>query len=129
MANIPDSVAAFLGGPRIVVAGVTRRGDTPANVIFRRLRDSGHEAIPVNPHATEVEGHVCYPDIRSVSDPIHGDMIVTHPSVSAAVAREAIERGVRHVWFHRSLGDGSVSAETTSTVTSDTVGHGSCTLS
>jgi len=38
-------------------------------------------------------------------------MVVTHPSVSARVARSALQRGIAHVWFHRSYGEGSVSNE------------------
>lgn len=111
MISEPQSVAAFLEGKRIVVAGVSRSGASPANAIFRRLRDTGHEVIPVNPNAAEVEGQTCYPDVRSVPGPIHGVMVVTHPSVSTDVARAAVERGVKHIWFHRSFGSGSVSPE------------------
>ena len=111
MVNMPQSVAAFLDGKRIVVAGVSRSGTAPANAILRRLRDTGHEAIPVNPNASTVEGQTCYPDVRSVPGPIDGVMVVTHPSISAEVARAAVERGIKHVWLHRSFGSGSVSPE------------------
>jgi predicted CoA-binding protein len=108
---MPPSVAAFLDGNRIVVAGVSRSGSAPANAILRRLRDTGHSVIPVNPNAAEVEGETCYPDIRSVPGVVDGVMVVTHPSISVAIARAAIERGVKHIWFHRSFGTGSVSPE------------------
>jgi len=111
MTKIPPSVAGFLAGQRIAVAGVSRSGSAPANAIFRRLRECGHEVIPVNPNASELEGSPCYPDIGSVPGPLHGVMVVTPPSVSAAVAREALDRGVKHIWFHRSFGSGSVGAE------------------
>lgn len=111
MADIPASVAAFLAGRRIVVAGVSRSGTAAANAVLRRLRDTGHEVFPVNPNAAEVEGQTCYPDIRSVPGPIDAVMVVTHPAVSADIARAAVERGVRHIWFHRSFGAGSVSSE------------------
>jgi predicted CoA-binding protein len=108
---MPPAVAAFLDARRIVVAGVSRSGSAPANAILRRLRDTGHEAIPVNPNAPEVEGQTCYPDIRSVPGRVDAVMVVTHPAISAEVARAAVERGIKHVWFHRSFGEGSVSAE------------------
>lgn len=111
MNNMPPSVAAFLDGKRIVVAGVSRSGSAPANAIFRRLRDTGHDVIPVNPNASEAEGQICYPDVRSVPGVIDGVMVVTHPSISAEVARAAIARGVKNIWFHRSFGAGSVSPE------------------
>jgi predicted CoA-binding protein len=111
MDSIPQSVADFLAGSRIVVAGVSRSGSAPANAIFRRLRDSGHEVIPVNPNASQLEGQPCYPDVRSVPGPVHGVMVATHPSIAAVVAREALDCGVRHIWFHRSFGAGSVAPE------------------
>ncbi len=104
----PKPVGDFLAGKRIVVAGVSRAGAAPANAIFRRLRDCGHEVIAVNPNASELEGQTGYPDVRSVPDPVHGVMVVTHPSASADVARQALDRGVQHIWFHRSFGSGSV---------------------
>jgi len=110
-AAMPESVAAFLDGKRIVVAGVSRSGNAAANAIFRRLRDTGHEVIAVNPKAAEVEGQVCYPDLGAVPGTIDGLMVVTHPAVAADVVRAALDRGVRHIWFHRSFGTGSVSED------------------
>ena len=111
MNNVPPSIAAFLAADPIAVAGVSRAGNTPANAIFRRLRDSGHQVIPLNPNASEIEGQPCFSDLASVPGPVHAVMVVTHPSVSASVAQAAASRGVRHIWFHRSFGAGSVSPE------------------
>lgn len=108
MPAMPAAVADFLAGRRIVVAGVSRSGNAPANAILRRLRDTGHEVIPVNPAARELEGLPCHPSVRDVPGTIDGVMVVTHPSVAAEVVRAALERGVKQIWFHRSLGSGSV---------------------
>ena len=109
MARIPDSVAAFLQGRRFVVAGVSRDPAQPANAIFRRLKASGYEVFPVNPQAAEVEGVACYRDLAVVPGPIDGVMIVTAPEVSMEVVRQCADLGIRRVWFHRSIGQGSVS--------------------
>lgn len=109
MAAIPQSVAAFLAGRPVVVAGVSREGDMPANAIFRRLRAAGCEPIPVNPNAEQLEGATCYADIGAVPGAIHGLMVVTPPAAAVGVVRAALARGVRHIWFHRSVGAGSVS--------------------
>ena len=52
MAQVPESVAEFLRGKRIAVAGVSRGQPQSANFIFRKLRDAGYETFPVNPRAT-----------------------------------------------------------------------------
>jgi predicted CoA-binding protein len=108
---LPRPVAEFLAGKRIAVAGVSRSGKAPANAIFRRLAESGHEAIPINPNASELEGTRAYPDLASIPGAVDGLMVVTHPSVAAKLVREAAARGIRQVWFHRSFGEGSVSNE------------------
>jgi predicted CoA-binding protein len=111
MAKTPESVAGFLSGKRFAVVGVSRDTGQPANAVYRRLRDAGYEVFAVNPNASEVEGARCYPDLASVPSAIDAVMIVTHPDMSAAVVRQCAARGVRHVWLHRSFGDGSVSEE------------------
>jgi predicted CoA-binding protein len=109
--NVPQSVGQFLQGKHIAVAGVSRHSDQPANAIYRRLRDSGFEVFPVNPNAGQVEGVACYPNLASIPVPIDGVVVVTHPDVSIDVVRECSELGIRRVWFHRSIGEGSVSED------------------
>lgn len=111
MTTLPRGVVDFLAVKRIAVAGVSRDRRQPANAIFRRLRETGHEVVPINPKAVEVEGARCYPSLGAVPDAIDAVMIVTPPDASAEVVRQAAERGVKQVWFHRSFGDGSVSPE------------------
>lgn len=109
MRPLPDAVAAFLAGRRVVVAGVSREGKLPANAIFRKLRASGHEAIPVNPNATEVEGTTCYHDLAEVPGEVDGVVVATPPAAAEEIVRQAAARGVRQIWFHRSFDQGSVS--------------------
>jgi len=108
---MPASVARFLEGKRIAVAGVSRQGRQPANAIFRKLKGAGYEVFPINPRASTVEDVACYPDLRSVPSPLDGVVIATAPAASLEVVRECAACGVRRVWVHRSFGDGSVSQE------------------
>lgn len=111
MAKVPESVADFLQGKRIAVAGVSRDPRQAANVLYRKLRDSGRETFPVNPNAAQAEGVRCYPDIGSVPGPLDGIVIATHPAVAVELVRQCSAHGVRRVWFHRSFGAGSTSDE------------------
>jgi predicted CoA-binding protein len=109
MVNLPEPVAQFLRGKRIAVAGVSREAGQAANAVYRKLRDSGYEALPVNPNASEIEGVRCYPDLASIPGVIDGVVVATHPEVSAELVRQCSDRGVPRAWFHRSFGQGSVS--------------------
>lgn len=109
MARMPKLIAEFLSGKRIAVAGVSRGADSAANPVYRKLRDRGYEVFPVNPNASELEGARCYADLASIPGELDGVLIATHPGVSAQVVRQAADRRVRRIWFHRSFGQGSVS--------------------
>lgn len=110
MTSVPPDVAAFLSSKRIAVAGVSRSGDQPANAIFRKLRDAGHDVVPINPQASQLEDVACYPDLASVPGEIDALMVVAHPDVAEDLVRQANARGIRQIWFHRSFGAGSISA-------------------
>lgn len=111
MNQVPHSVADFLEGKRIAVAGVSRHADVAANAVFKKLQQCQYEVFPVNPNAHEVEGVPCYSDLAAIPGELDGVVIATHPDVSQSVVRDCKERRVPRVWFHRSFGQGSVSQE------------------
>jgi len=111
MVKVSESVSEFLRGKRFAVAGVSRASGQAANAIYRRLKDCGYEVFPINPNASEVEGVTAYPDLASIPVTVDGVVIATHPDASVDIVRQCGKQGVTRVWFHRSFGDGSVSAK------------------
>ena len=111
MSKLPEAVERFLNAKRIAVVGVSRDSQQAANNVYRKLRTSGYEVFAVNPQASEVEGDVCYADLRAIPNKPEAVVIVTHPNVSAQIVRECAELGITQVWLHRSFGEGSVSEE------------------
>ena len=109
MPHVPETVARFLAGKRFAVAGVSRQPQQAANAIFRKLAAGGYTVYPLNPHAPQLEGVSCYPDVASLPEPVDGIVVATHPDVASEIVRQAADRGVPRVWFHRSFGQGSVS--------------------
>jgi predicted CoA-binding protein len=109
MSHVAELITDFLRGRRIAVAGVSRGAGSAANLVFRKLRGSGYEVFPINPNASEVEGARCFPNLESVPGDLDGLVVATHPDVSVDVVRQAVDRKVPRIWFHRSFGRGSVS--------------------
>lgn len=109
MVPTPPLVADFLSARRVAVAGVSRSGGQPANAILRRLRDGGQDVVAINPHAEQLEGAKCYPDLGAVPGVVDGLMVVVPPAAAERLVRQAAARGITRIWFHRSFGDGSVS--------------------
>jgi predicted CoA-binding protein len=109
-----DRVHDFLAQKRIAVAGVSRdnRRHPTGNLIYRRLKKTGHEVFAVNPNLQTFEGDRCYPDLRSIPGGVDGVVIVTRPEVTERIVHDCGDAGVRRVWMHQSIGKGtSVSPE------------------
>jgi uncharacterized protein len=99
----------FLGQKRIAVAGVSRdKSHHPAgNLIYQRLKRTGHEVFPVNPNMPSFEGDRCYPDLQSIPGGVDGVMIITRPETTQQIVRDCTSAGVRRVWMHQSMAKGS----------------------
>jgi uncharacterized protein len=112
MDSLKEQAADFLAQKRIAVAGVSR-GDrnAPANVIYRKLRDSGYEVFALNPNAAAVENDPCYANLRALPQAVDAVVVATAPEMSAEVVRDCAQAGVSRVWLHRSFGGGSVSRQ------------------
>ena len=99
----------FLAQRRIAVAGVSRGNSQHAasNLIYRRLKSTGHDVFAVNPHMPSFDGDRCYPDVRSIPGGVDGVVVVTRPETTAQIVRDCNDAGVRRVWMHQSLAKGS----------------------
>jgi predicted CoA-binding protein len=110
MPTVKEAATEFLGNKRIAVTGVSRSPQGHgSNVVYQRLRDRGYEVFAVNPNADQVEGDPCYQDLKSIPGGVDGVVIGTRPEVAEDTMRECADLGIRHVWMHRSFGEGSVS--------------------
>jgi predicted CoA-binding protein len=114
MITTKQAAADFLAHRRIAVTGVSREaGNHGSNVVYTRLRDRGYEVFAVNPNADQVEGDPAYPLLASIPDGVDAVVIATRPEHATTTMRECADLGIDHVWMHRSVGSGSVSAEAT----------------
>ena len=99
----------FLAQKRLAVSGVSRdkRHHPAGNLIYHRLKTTGHDVFPVNPHMQTFEGDRCYPDLTSIAGGVDGVVIITRPETTQRIVRDCSDAGVRRVWMHQSMGKGS----------------------
>ena len=103
------NVHDFLAQKRIAVAGVSRNNSHhPAgNLIYQRLKRTGHDVFPVNPHMQTFESDRCYPNLQSIPGGVDGVVIITRPETTERIVHDCRAAGVRRVWMHQSLAQGS----------------------
>ncbi|NTW40662.1 MAG: CoA-binding protein [Cellulomonadaceae bacterium] len=109
-----EAAEQFLARRRIAVTGVSRNAEGHgANIVYQRLRSTGYEVFAVNPHAEQVEGDACYPDLTAIPGGVEAVVIGTRPDHAEATMREAVGLGITRVWMHGSIGGTSVSQTAT----------------
>jgi predicted CoA-binding protein len=112
--TLKEAASQFLAQKRIAVTGVSRKPkEHGSNTVFKRLRDRGYDVFAVNPNADSVEGACSYHNLKSIPGGVDAVVIATAPDKAEGTMRECVELGIKHVWMHRSYGQGSVSAEAT----------------
>ena len=106
---LETKVHDFLAQGRIAVAGVSRNHShhPVANLIYQRLKKTGRDVFPVNPHMQTFEGERCFPDLKSIPGGVDGVVIITRPEVTERIVHDCAEAKVCRVWMHHSLGKGS----------------------
>lgn len=101
--TLDAKIQDFLAQRRIAVAGITRGEDGSANLIYRKLKSTGHQVFAVNPNADSFDGDPCYPNLQAIPGGVDGVVIVTRPEVTEAIVRQCAAAGVARVWMHQSF--------------------------
>ncbi|MFP5212000.1 MAG: CoA-binding protein [Acidobacteriota bacterium] len=102
-----QEIKAFLGRIRtIAVVGVSHKPERDSHHVASYLKAHGYRVIPVNPKYEEVLGETCYPDLKSVPEPI--DVVDIFRSVDAipGIVDEAIDVKAGAVWMQLGLEHG-----------------------
>ena len=103
-------VEDFLNQKNIAVAGYSLHDRNTGNYIYEKLKKNGYRVFAVNPKAT-TENTQCFPDIKSIPEPIDAVMIAAPPSAAVNIVQQCIDHNIKRIWMHRSIDNGSYSPE------------------
>jgi len=94
---------------RVMVIGASRDKSKYGNKAVRAYQQKGHEVLPVNPNADEIEGARAYADIASVPGPIDRATVYLPEDAGRNAMDELAERGdVQEVFLNPGADEDSV---------------------
>lgn len=91
----------FIASEPIAMVGASRNPKKFGFTAFRELKEKGMNIIPVNPHAEEIHGVKAYPDLKSLPPGVGALLIMTRKGQTAAIVREAKEKGIKQIWIQQ----------------------------
>lgn len=96
--NQTKKITQFFETPKIAVVGASRNISKYGNIIYKRLKDRGYHAIPVNPFADEIDGDKCISSIADLNPQDTALVLVTHRKDTDKITEEAIKLGFTQIW-------------------------------
>lgn len=91
----------FIQSKKIAVVGMSRTGKKFGNMAGKELLAKGYEIYPVHPDVKEIDGMVCYPDLKSLNGKVDGVWISIPPKKVPAVLQDAAEIGLKNIWLQQ----------------------------
>ncbi len=97
--SIPEIIEDFLAQGPYAVVGASADREKYGNKVLRAYFQSGREAWPINPQATEVEGHPAFASLSELPSVPRAISVITPPRVTEKVVEEAAAAGVEILWM------------------------------
>lgn len=94
-------ISEFLESQPIAMIGVSRNPKKFGYAAFKELKDKGMNILPVNPEADEIMGQKAFHNISLLPPEVQGIIILTKKERTAAVIREAKEKGIKKIWIQQ----------------------------
>jgi predicted CoA-binding protein len=91
----------FLDSQPIAMVGVSRNPKKFGYAAFKELKEKGMELIPVNPIADQIMGVKSYKNVKALPSDVNGIIVFTKKDKTAAVIREAKEKGINNIWIQQ----------------------------
>ncbi|MFC1553284.1 CoA-binding protein [candidate division KSB1 bacterium] len=98
-----SSIENFFEQKKIAVVGVSRSSKKFGNTIFDGLKSKGFTVYAVNRKTGETDEGI-YPDLKSLPEKADSIIVVVKPEEAVNVVKDAVEQGIRHIWFQQGAG-------------------------
>lgn len=109
MKNHRPDIAAFLEQGSFAVVGASQDRAKYGNKCLRCYQQHGLPVVAVNPKAVDVEGSKGYASLALVPDTVRASSVVAPPAAAMGIVKDAIARGIRHLWFQPGAEEASAS--------------------
>ncbi len=83
----------------VAVVGLSANWHRPSNFAAKYLLQHRYRVIPVNPAYAEVLGERCYPDLKSIPEPVDVVNVFRRAEEVPPIVEDAIAIGAKVVWM------------------------------
>jgi predicted CoA-binding protein len=94
-------VDRFFSKKKLAVVGVSRQKYKFGNTVYYDLKKKGFRVFPVNAHMQTFDNERCFPDLKSLPEPIDGAVLVIPPAQTEQIVKDAAAANVPLIWMQQ----------------------------
>ena len=94
-------VENFLSEKSIAIVGASRDDKKFGHRVIIELKSKGYNLFLVNPSTEFIANEKCYPDLLSIPEEINAAFLVTPPSVTIKILKDALIKGIKKIWIQQ----------------------------
>ena len=90
----------FFAQNRFAFVGASRKNGDFSRTLLREFLKRNYDAVPVNPHTTEIEGRQCFPSVNEIKPVVSAALLLNPKYATGAIVRECAEAGITLLWVY-----------------------------
>ena len=99
--GLKPKIDAFFGQGVIAIAGVSRNRRKFGYLVYNELKEAGYHVLAINPNLDRIDGVHCFSCLSEIEEEVGSVLVCTE--AAASVYQEAVNRGVRNIWFQNGI--------------------------
>ncbi|KAJ7474858.1 hypothetical protein FB451DRAFT_277149 [Mycena latifolia] len=109
IAVLASKTEMFLSAPSFAVVGASNDENKFGTIVFKEMLNKGMDVAPINPFVPASQGIPCLHSLSNIADPARTSVsVVTQPSVTLEIVRQAHALGIFSVWLQPGAEDDAV---------------------
>lgn len=91
----------FISCKKLALIGMSRSDKKFGNIAAKELLAKGFEIFPVHPETLEIDGIICYPNLKALEGKVEALWISIPPPKVSEVLEEAAGIGLKKIWLQQ----------------------------
>jgi predicted CoA-binding protein len=83
----------------LAIVGLSADWYRPSHFVAKYMKEHGYQVVPVNPKYEQILGEKCYPDLRSIPQPVDMVDVFRKPADCVPIASDAVQIGAKFLWL------------------------------
>lgn len=99
--NTKSEIKAFLETPTLAFVGLSGDEKKFSRMAYKELTKKGYNVLPVNPKLKEIDGRICYAELKDLPRDVKHVLIMTPKDESARIVKQAMSLGIDNIWIQQ----------------------------